>query len=699
VGETVLTPPSAPNPAGPLSSAQAGPAGAGRVLPASKADAWRRRVTAALESTKESIEDGKTNVARYTGKYLSTTPKDDECLVPTDFYFAETKRSRLFFRLPDVFVKPEQPGLEDAAVVFQAALNKKLGPKGVNVLPTVKQIIMDLLVGTGFGGVAIGCETIVGEPAQVPVPMPDGTVMLGPNIVASYLFVEHVKPGDLLVAPEFVGTDFDKAPWVGQRFKEDVPDEDESGGSDANPDDRRLTPLPQGAQSALRKQRTGYEIWYRARLFDPDVKHPDKIRTFKLYDDDKEAPVELRDHPHQRYANPAGKLKAGMRGYGVKVCTLRYTPDTWLTQSDASMARNTADELSKGRTQMLRSRDRNTPQWGYDSTRVDKDIQGKIEKNEIQGGIPFNGPGQDATWPIQKGTAPKETYSFDEVAKRDLERIWRLGSNQMGVTDDKVRTASEQQITASASQESDEADRSVFAEWFVDKIASEFAALMQLYCGEQEYVELLGADAQRLKAIPPEVQQQAKQAGQDARVLVPWNSDAIQGLYSFSIKPNSQAYVDAAQEAKMLSNDYQFLANSPNINKAEFERQYLQRRGYDTSKLMQQPPPKEAAAPNVSLTVKGEDFNPQMPQAPILLDALSKLGVPIDMTALQTAIAKAEQLTADAITAEGLAETHPQTEHGGAVAKAEPLSKHQTEQTGGMQGSGAPAPMGAGGLR
>jgi hypothetical protein len=29
-----------------------------------------------------------------------------------------------------------------------------------------------------------------------------------------------------------------------------------------------LTPLPAGARSALRKQRTGYEIWYRAHLFD-----------------------------------------------------------------------------------------------------------------------------------------------------------------------------------------------------------------------------------------------------------------------------------------------------------------------------------------------------------------------------------------------------------------------------------------------
>jgi hypothetical protein len=50
-------------------------------------------------------------------------------VVPTDYYYVETKRNQLFFRLPDVYVKPEQPGIEDAAVVFQAALNKELGPR------------------------------------------------------------------------------------------------------------------------------------------------------------------------------------------------------------------------------------------------------------------------------------------------------------------------------------------------------------------------------------------------------------------------------------------------------------------------------------------------------------------------------------------------------------------------------------------
>lgn len=666
------------------------------MLAPAKVEVWRRRITAALESTKPAIEDGKTNVARYTGKYLATTPVEDTCLVPTDFYYAESKRGKLFHRLPAVYVKPELPGIEDAAIVFQAALNKKLGAKILNVLPTVKQVIMDCITGPGFGAVAVGYQPIIGKPEQVQDQMTGAMV---PNLLGGYYFVSHIPSGDLLVAPEHIGLDFNKSPWVGQRFKEDVPDGDTQGGS-SDVDDRRLTPLPQGAQAALRKQRTGYEVWYRAHLFDDDVQHPDKIRVFKVYDDDRQTPVIVRDHPHQQYANSAGKLEKGMRGYGVKPITMRYVPDAWMAPSDASMARNTADELSKGRTQMLQSRDRNKAQWGFDSTRVDKDVQAKIEKNEIQGGIPFNGPGQDATWPITKGDAPHEAYKFNDYAQADLDRIWRLPAPSRGEVAEGSSTATEQQIAATASQEAHEGDRDVFLLWYVDEIAAEVAALMQLYATEQEFVELVGADAQRLKKIPDEVQQQAKAAGQDARVLVPWNMDSIQGLYAFTAKPNSQVFVDAAQELTQMMKQYQFLANSPNVNKAEMERQILAHGGlFDPSRIMQQPPPKQSPPPAVALSVKGEDFNPQMPQAPILLDALSKLGVPIDMAALQAAMAVAAKLTAEQITAEGLASTPKETEHGGAVAEAEPLSKHQTEQTGGMQGSGDPAPMGAGGIQ
>lgn len=711
------------SPAAPPSPAPTS-APAGRVLTPAQVGAWKRRITAALDATKDAVDKGKTNVARFKGEYLNTTPSDDTCLVPSDFYYLVTKTPQLFYRLPDVVAEPDMPGLEDAAIVFRAALNKKLGPKGVNVLPKVKQVIFDVLCPTGFGALVVGYQTVIGEPPTIPVqvgeepdpdappppimggilglsaPMPMRPVFAdAPNIVAKWFFISHVRPGDLIVPPDFVGTDFDEAPYLGIRFEEAIPDGEDEGG-DQKDDDRRLSPLPGSAQAARRKTRKGAEVWYRAHLFDADVQHPDKIRMFKLYDDETDQmPIQVRDHPHQRYKTPAGELKEGMKGYPIKPVVLRYVSDTWMVPSDATMARNTADELSKGRTQMLRSRDRNMPQWGFDATRVDKDMQAKIERNEIQGGIPFNGPVQDATAPIQKGTAPKETYTFEDYAERTLDRIWRLPPNSRGELDAKSRTATEQQIAASSSQEAHQEDRSVILSWYVDKVVTAFASLMQLYATETEYVELVGSDAQRLKSIPPEIAQAAKQAGQDAKVLVPWNNDLIKGPFSFKARPNSQLYVDAAQEAKRKMDTYQFFANSPTVNKAELERQILLDMGYDTSRVCQAPPPKEAQPPGVSLSVKGDDFNPLMPQAPILLDALSKLGVPIDLEALQAAMAVAQQVPPETgdDAEHGAVPANPETEHGGAVAQAEPLSKHAASETGNMQGSGGMAPMGPGG--
>jgi hypothetical protein len=310
---------------------------------------------------------------------------------------------------------------------------------------------------------------------------------------------------------------------------------------------------------------------------------------------------------------------------------------------------------------------------------------------------------------LPRATAPRQTYEFNEVAQGDLQRIWRTGDNQLGVLSDTIKTATEQQITSSASQSASEADRNVVVQWYADKIAAEVAALMQLYTDEPEFVELLGADAQRLKSIPPQVAQQAQQAGQDARVLVPWNKDAIQGPYSFDIKPNSQVFVDAAQEAAALMKDYQFFANSPTVNKAELERQVLQKRGYDTAKLLQQQPPRESPPPTVSVSAKGEDLNPQTVQGASMVLALAQLGVPIDPATITMAkqTLQSAQAISTALSQAGVlvpqepqsATAHPQTEHGGAVAPAEPLGKHQAEQTGAMQGSGAHTPFGAGGLR
>ena len=655
------------------------------VLTADQVSAWRRRVAASNEATKPVLDAGKVHIERYKGKYLEGTPSSDQVCVPTDFYYIEQKKAQLFYRLPEIFLKAQQPGKADAAVVFQAVINQKLGPQGVHILPRIKQVLFDVLCPTGYGAIKVGFEAITDGQGEV-----DGLGV--PNIIAKRYFAEHVSPGDLVVPADFVGLDFDDAPYLAIRFREDLPD-DASGGSD-RADDRRLVPLPAAALSARAKQRTGYEVWYKAATFDRDVKHPDRIRCFKIYDDDEQAQVTVRDSPYQQIAQ--GKV-TGMLGFPICPLTLRFVSDSWMVPSDAGMARNTADELSKGRTQMIQQRERSKSQWGFDSTRVDKDIQQKIERNELGAGIPFNGPGADATWPINKGQFGRENFTFNDYIQKDLDRIWGLGANQTSTLQEGGRTATELQIIQSASQTRLEQEREAVLGWYLNKIIPKFASLLQQFADEDEFVELIGADVQRLQQIPDEVKQQAQQSGQDARMLVPWNKDAIQGRFAFAAKANSQLFLDVAQYRKQLMDLYQFFANDPTVNRAELVREILQAYGFDPSKLIQQPPPKTAEPPKPALSFSGMDVSPASPQSPIVLDILSKLGIPVDPNVIATALAMFQQMppSPDGPTAPNGA--GPQMAHGGAAAQAEPLGKHQMGETGGMQGSGERAPVAPGG--
>jgi hypothetical protein len=690
--------------------------------------AWWRRIQGSLDHTDAPLKVGKTNVERYQGKYLSDAPKTDQAVVPTDFYYIEQKKAQLFYQLPDVFLKPMQPGLEDAAIVFQAALNAKLGPAGVNVLPRIKEVLFDVLCPVGFGAVKVGFEAVIGDPPTVPVQVgeePDFEAAMAPgsvlglhipmkpvmedrpNIITTRYFVERIAPGDLLVPSEFAGSDFDDADFLGLRFREDLPDDDVDGGDSAT-DERRLVPLSPAAQSARRKQRTGYEIFYKASRFDKDVKHPDVIRVVTFYDDDKTTIPTPKLCPYQRYdgmtpAEAEGKIGqvrkvTGMPGFCIAPLTIRYVSDSWLAPSDCTMARNTADELSKGRTQMLTFRDRAMPQFGYDATRVHKDILAKLERNEMLAGIGFDGPlGPDMIGPIEKGRFGRENFEFNNVGQNDLDRIWGLGANQQSVVNQGTKTATELQLTQAASDDRMGSERGQVLGWHVHKIVPKFAALLQLFAEEEEFVELLGSDAQRLKQIPPEVAQQAQQTGQHPSVLVPWNKHLIQGRFAFTAKPDSQLRMDVAQYRESLMKAYQFLANEPTLNRQELTREVLKAFHFDFAKFTQPPPQKQAEPPGLSVSVKGEDLSPLSAQSPIVVEFLRHLGVPISAEALAKAAALGTLLAQAQAAAEGPNGAGSETAHGGAAAQQEPLSKHAASQTGGMQGSGQPAPIGPGG--
>jgi hypothetical protein len=113
----------------------------------------------------------------------------------------------------------------------------------------------------------------------------------------------------------------------------------------------------------------------------------------------------------------------------------------------------------------------------------------------------------------------------------------------------------------------------------------------------------------------------------------------------------------------------------------------------DPTKTTQVPPKKAPEPPKLTLSIKMEDF--VAPQGPITVEIAQQLGLTISPEAVlasQQFLLQAEQLQAAQD-----AEAAQETAHGGASAEAKKINKHPTEATGGMQGSGAPAPIAPGG--
>jgi hypothetical protein len=152
--------------------------------------------------------------------------------------------------------------------------------------------------------------------------------------------------------------------------------------------------------------------------------------------------------------------------------------------------------------------------------------------------------------------------------------------------------------------------------------------------------------------------------------------------------------VDQAVDRKQAQDLYSFLANDPFVNRGELLAQLLRKFHLDPAKIVQQPPPPQPDQSKTSLSFKGEDLIG--PQAPIVIEILVQQGYKISPTAVmqsQQMLLDAQAMAA-AEAAEGEA-AKGDTKHGGKVAQQESLSKHAADKTGGMQGTGAAAALGA----
>lgn len=677
---------------------------------ANSLEAWKTRIDAS-QKTIERLKDEQWD--RNLDRYLAKKPLAatlDTVIVPKDYANVEQKKAQLFFQVPDVQLEAAEPlaqGKEDAIAIFEKVLDFQLGPHGVNVETVIDENLTDGLCPAGIFASKIGYEATVDGTKSVQVgqqpdpnwipPTPDQVqpgAVLGlnqplqtppmipqmqdvPNIIAEHYIWERISPAKLLIPDEFHGSDFEKAPWLGFEFllpfnvakrAFNLPDDFDSFVTD----DKHVIgkrDSTSGDRDAPKRVK-GYEIWYKAAIFDETVKHPDQLRVLVLIDglDD---PVKHEDSPYQT-KNPDGTL-GGMEGFPILVGALRYVSDRAIPPSDCQMSSHLLDEQSRIRTQQMEQRRRNTP-IRYGPIGLGPEFYAKVEKNITQMIIPipdehFQMYGNEGPLrALQQSQLPRENFEIDNIIDRDIATTWALDSNQRGLTNEAGdHTATELTLAQQSSNIRMDKERNKFLSQYFARGVAKLGALLQMFADQQQYVSIVGSDGmQRLQA---------------------WDKTTIQGKFLYKVRPNSSLRVDVAQERSQALQLYNLLMPSPFVNQQKLSQQTLQKFDLDPAELGAQPQPKPAEIPKISYSFTGQDLNPANPQFSVVAEILRQNGIPVDDQAIQ-----ASQRAADA---QGLPSASA-VPHGSPVPPPPattignphpgPVNKHQEERTGAPKG-------------
>lgn len=638
---------------------------------------WWKRVERSEQASKTLKESWQAHLDCYEGKSLESTPKRDTVIVPKDFANVNQKAAQLFFRTPDVQLTAELPGLEDAVTVFQAALNKKLGPKGADVKRAMDKMIFDALCPAGMGCCKIGYDVVLGDPIPMRIGLDPITrqpiEVDAPNILHEEWFVKRFSPMKLIIPAGFKDNTFDDAPWIGMRFTEPLltakaryglPDDFQQTVSKDTHVFYKDTRDPHSSDDLVE----GVEVWYKAACFDATTVHPLKMRKLVLIDGLTDRAAVHEDSKYQRWT-PTGQLEpVSLLGFPIVVLTLRDLSDSAYQPSDCAITRPLVNELTKFRSQMIRQRDANPSIRWYDRNRVDVDTVEKFIAGDIGSLLGIDGDGNTAFGEIAKSTYPRENYTAQDYTDRDVSEAWAMGANQRGLQETKSRTATEVQTQQGNADVRLDAERNRVLATHLE-IVTKFASLLQLFADKQDYVQLEGPQGeQRLAA---------------------WDKTTIAGSFAFSAKPDSAIRVDAAQDRRQILEMFNYIAKSPFVNQAELASVVVRKYNLDPSKILTQPQPPGPPPPNVSVRVTMEDL--AGPVAPIAVKILQQAGYQISPEDLQlvqqhTHMQMQAQTQMDTAMAHAKAPMPKNPPHGGPADKMDVLSKRQNENTGGMPG-------------
>jgi hypothetical protein len=663
---------------------------------------WKARVSKDLAKQKNYHGWWEAAIKAYSPQVNESPDKYGTCVRTNRVYtIVERKSAELFYQRPDLTVTPsplldEVPGGPDVAFTHASILNEKLGLDGVNIKDIARRAIFDYLM-FGAGWTLMGYRTYTKD---VPVPVTDlmgqpvmdeftgqPVTEMQPVPVKSECFIEGVSPKQVIIPNGWNSTNYDKGPYLGWRFKMSLTaakrvftlPEDFKGSMTNVSDDMEFDHGGNSDTTPPTDIVTGTQLWYRTSEFRDDEIHPDHLTELVIIDG---IPTAAKHEAFKCQSFDArGRLTPdSLVGFPLQALVIRAMTDAAYLMSDVAVGLPLINELDVYREQMVKQREITLTRAFYDTDKIGKDSLDKLIRAAQGGmiGLPHSAfiDGLDPVRALPMPPYHPDNYQANAIIDQDLSRTHAVDSLASGVTSgDAGLTATEANLRQANVNVRLGWEQSFVADWFIT-LSTKFSTILQKFLSVEDAAQIVGmAKAQQWDVL---------------RKTIPTR-------FAFTMTPDSSLRNDTPLDRKQLQDLYTFLANDPALNRRHLAEKLALKYHLDPS-----PQPKPPV-PTSAIAFKGDDFNPMNPQAPIMMDLWQKIaGIPIDPAAIENAmalgvLAQAAQKAEEAEKGAGGTPHDPNPPHGGKVAAVEGLSKHATDLTGAMQGSGQMVPGMAGG--
>lgn len=565
------------------------------------AKAFKGRIDACKNYRRKLIQNWSTNIDYRQGKPFASQSDQDRIYVNLDWSLTKSKQASLFSQTPQVRVT-HHPDTQQAGPWLQSyerKLNDALMQAGVEA--AMDECLPDCINAAGIGAVLVSHDAIT-EDVTVPAidigAMPPqlqafimqaGTLPNGdpiptevvPKIIDHRYKVTRISPADLLWPLGFNSSDFDNAPWLGRTgritwaeakrvFK--LTDEDKQSvmGEERTSQDRLRNDVDKDKTYADDNV-TFDEIWYKEHEYDPDAKSFNTLHHM-VFVGGKPEPVIDTPWEGQKIDDESGQIVGAVK-FPIRVLTLTYITDETIPPSDSAIGRSQVDEINRARTQIFLQREHSRPfRWG-DINRIDPTVFQSVMRGTWQNIIPVQGNGQNIIGEVARAAYPPEDFTFDEIAKQDLNEEWSIGPNQAGIGKG-VETAAEANSIQSNFQTRIGRERAKVAKFFVS-IAEVMGGLLCLYEDTAEFGE----------------------------GFTPLISRAL----NYSILADSTVLIDANQRLERLVNFINFAAKSGWVDVAPVLKEIATLSGLDPNVVIRPPQPKPPVEPNISLRLSGSE--------------------------------------------------------------------------------------------